>query len=211
MNDSIFYIAKGLNITLRLYIITVIFSVPLGLLLAFGELSKFSFLKKLITSYTWIFRGTPLLLQLFFMYYGLPVMGITFSPLTAASITFIVNYSAYLCEIFRGSIQGIDKGQYEATKVLGFGYWKTMFRIILPQALRTALPPLSNEAIALVKDTSLVSVIGTAEILRNAKEIVTRDFSITPFFICGVLYLILSTIILLIFKKLEKRMGISCQ
>ncbi len=211
MNDSIFYIAKGLNITLRLYIITVIFSVPLGLLLAFGELSKFSFLKKLITFYTWIFRGTPLLLQLFFMYYGLPVMGITFSPLTAASITFIVNYSAYLCEIFRGSIQGIDKGQYEATKVLGFGYWKTMFRIILPQALRTALPPLSNEAIALVKDTSLVSVIGTAEILRNAKEIVTRDFSITPFFICGVLYLILSTIILLIFKKLEKRMGISCQ
>lgn len=211
MNDSIFYIAKGLNITLRLYIITVIFSVPLGLLLAFGELSKFSFLKKLITSYTWIFRGTPLLLQLFFMYYGLPIMGITFSPLTAASITFIVNYSAYLCEIFRGSIQGIDKGQYEATKVLGFGYWKTMFRIILPQALRTALPPLSNEAIALVKDTSLVSVIGTAEILRNAKEIVTRDFSITPFFICGVLYLILSTIILLIFKKLEKRMGISCQ
>lgn len=211
MNDSIFYIAKGLNITLRLYIVTVIFSVPLGLLLAFGELSKFSFLKKLITFYTWIFRGTPLLLQLFFMYYGLPVMGITFSPLTAASITFIVNYSAYLCEIFRGSIQGIDKGQYEATKVLGFGYWKTMFRIILPQALRTALPPLSNEAIALVKDTSLVSVIGTAEILRNAKEIVTRDFSITPFFICGVLYLILSTIILLIFKKLEKRMGISCQ
>jgi len=211
MTDSIFYIAKGLNITLRLYIITVIFSIPLGLLLAFGELSKFSFLKKLVTFYTWIFRGTPLLLQLFFMYYGLPVMGITFSPLTAASITFIINYSAYLCEIFRGSIQGIDKGQYEATKVLGFGYWKTMFRIILPQALRTALPPLSNEAIALVKDTSLVSVIGTAEILRNAKEIVTRDFSITPFFICGVFYLALSTIILLIFKKLEKRMGISCQ
>lgn len=211
MTDSIYYIAKGLNITLRLYLITVIFSIPLGLLLAFGELSKFSFLKKFITFYTWIFRGTPLLLQLFFMYYGLPVIGITFSPLTAASITFIINYSAYLCEIFRGSIQGIDKGQYEATKVLGFGYWKTMFRIILPQALRTALPPLSNEAIALVKDTSLVSVIGTAEILRNAKEIVTRDFSITPFFICGVFYLALSTIILLIFKRLEKRMGISCQ
>jgi polar amino acid transport system permease protein len=211
MTDSIYYIAKGLNVTLRLYLITVIFSIPLGLLLAFGELSKFSFLKKLVTFYTWIFRGTPLLLQLFFMYYGLPVMGITFSPLTAASITFIINYSAYLCEIFRGSIQGIDKGQYEATKVLGFGYWKTMFRIILPQALRTALPPLSNEAIALVKDTSLVSVIGTAEILRNAKEIVTRDFSITPFFICGVFYLTLSTIILLVFKRLEKRMAISCQ
>ena len=206
MIDSIYYIAKGLDVTLRLYIVTVIFSIPLGLLLAFGELSKFSFLKKGVTFYTWIFRGTPLLLQLFFMYYGLPVMGITLSPLTAASLTFIINYSAYLCEIFRGSIQGIDKGQYEATKVLGFGYWKTMFRIIIPQALRTALPPLSNEAIALVKDTSLVSVIGTAEILRNSKEIVTRDFSITPFFICGVFYLALSTLILLVFKRLEKRL-----
>jgi len=141
----------------------------------------------------------------------LPVMGITLSPLTAASITFIINYSAYLCEIFRGSIQGIDRGQYEAAKVLGMGYRQTMMRIILPQALRTALPPLSNEAIALIKDTSLVSVIGTAEILRNSRELVTRDFSITPFFICGIFYLILSTFILLVFKNLEKRMAISCQ
>ena len=138
-------------------------------------------------------------------------MGITLSPLTAASITFIINYSAYLCEIFRGSIQGIDRGQYEAAKVLGMGYQQTMITIILPQALRTALPPLSNEAIALIKDTSLVSVIGTAEILRNSRELVTRDFSITPFFICGIFYLILSTFILLVFKNLEKRMAISCQ
>lgn len=211
MIDNIYYIAKGLDITLRLYFITVLFSIPLGLLLALGDLSKVSLLKKFVTFYTWIFRGTPLLLQLFFVYYGLPIMGITLSPFAAASTTFIINYAAYLCEIFRGSIQGINKGQFEAAKVLGMGYKQTMIRVIFPQALRTALPPLSNEAIALLKDTSLVSIIGTAEILRKSKELVTRDFTITPFFISGVFYLILSTLILLVFKKLEKRMAISCQ
>ncbi|RUA06927.1 MAG: amino acid ABC transporter permease, partial [Fusobacteria bacterium] len=193
------------------YLITVVFSIPLGFLLSLGGLSKNPLIRNFITFYTWIFRGTPLLLQLFFMYYGLPIIGITLSPLAAASLTFVINYSAYLCEIFRGSIQGIDKGQYDAAKVLGMGYGQTLIRIIIPQALRTALPPLSTEAVALVKDTSLVSVIGTAEILRNSKELVTRDFSIMPFFICGVFYLILSSIILVIFKKLEKRMGVSCQ
>ncbi|MEI6856446.1 amino acid ABC transporter permease [Psychrilyobacter sp.] len=211
MIDNIYYIAKGLDVTLRLYFIIILFSIPLGLLLALGDLSKISLLKKFVTFYTWIFRGTPLLLQLFFVYYGLPIMGITLSPFAAASITFIINYAAYLCEIFRGSIQGINKGQFEAAKVLGMGYKQTMIRVIFPQALRTALPPLSNEAIALLKDTSLVSIIGTAEILRKSKELVTRDFTITPFFISGVFYLILSTLILLVFKKLEKRMAISCQ
>jgi len=211
MTDSIYYIAKGLDITLKLYLITVVFSIPLGFLLSLGGLSKNPLIRNFITFYTWIFRGTPLLLQLFFMYYGLPIIGITLSPLAAAGLTFVINYSAYLCEIFRGSIQGIDKGQYDAAKVLGMGYGQTLIRIIIPQALRTALPPLSTEAVALVKDTSLVSVIGTAEILRNSKELVTRDFSIMPFFICGVFYLILSSIILVIFKKLEKRMGVSCQ
>lgn len=211
MLNNIAYIAKGLNVTLSLYIITIIFSTPLGLLLALGRLSKIKTFNYIIDFYIWIFRGTPLLLQLFFVYYGLPIVGITFSPLTAASLTFIINYSAYLCEIFRGSILGVDKGQYEAAKVLGFSYAKTMKRIIIPQSLRTALPALSNEAIALVKDTALVSVIGTAEILRNSKEIVTRDFTITPFIICGIFYLILSTLILLVFKKINKKVSESCQ
>ena len=158
--------------------------------------------------YTWIFRGTPLLLQLFFVYYGLPVIGITLSPFTAASLTFIVNYTAYFCEIFRGSILGIDDGQYEAAKVLGMNYPQTMIRIIIPQALITALPPLTNEAISLIKDTSLISAIGMAEILRNSREIVTRDFSITPFIICAVIYLIISTVVVLICKKLEKKVMI---
>lgn len=208
MNENIIFILNGMKLTINLYIITMVFSLPLGIIFSLGRVSKSTFLNNCIQIYTWIFRGTPLLLQLFFVYYGLPVIGITLTPFTAASVTFIINYAAYFCEIFRGSILGIDKGQYEAAKVLGMSYSQTMRRIIIPQALVTALPPLSNEAISLIKDTSLVSTIGMAEILRNSKEIVTRDFSITPFIICAVMYLILSTVVVLFFKKMEKKVMI---
>lgn len=208
MNENIIFILNGMKLTINLYIITMVFSLPLGIIFSLGRVSKSAFLNNCIQIYTWIFRGTPLLLQLFFVYYGLPVIGITLTPFTAASVTFIINYAAYFCEIFRGSILGIDKGQYEAAKVLGMSYSQTMRRIIIPQALVTALPPLSNEAISLIKDTSLVSAIGMAEILRNSKEIVTRDFSITPFIICAVMYLILSTVVVLFFKKIEKKVMI---
>ncbi|MGL5088316.1 MAG: amino acid ABC transporter permease, partial [Cetobacterium sp.] len=133
---------------------------------------------------------------------------ITLEPFIAALITFVINYSAYTCEIFRGSILGVNRGQYEAAQVLGYNYWQTMFKIILPQSLITAIPALSNEAIALIKDTSLVSAIGMAEILRNSKEIVTRDFSITPFILCASIYLILSTIIIFVLKNIEKKVNI---
>lgn len=208
MNENIIFILNGMKLTINLYIITMVFSLPLGIIFSLGRVSKSTFLNNCIQIYTWIFRGTPLLLQLFFVYYGLPVIGITLTPFTAASVTFIINYAAYFCEIFRGSILGIDKEQYEAAKVLGMSYFQTMRRIIIPQALVTALPPLSNEAISLIKDTSLVSAIGMAEILRNSKEIVTRDFSITPFIICAVMYLILSTVVVLFFKKMEKKVMI---
>jgi polar amino acid transport system permease protein len=208
MNENIIFILNGMKLTINLYIITMVFSLPLGIIFSLGRVSKSAFLNNCIQIYTWIFRGTPLLLQLFFVYYGLPVIGITLTPFTAASVTFIINYAAYFCEIFRGSILGIDKGQYEAAKVLGMSYSQTMRRIIIPQALVTALPPLSNEAISLIKDTSLVSAIGMAEILRNSKEIVTRDFSITPFIICAMMYLILSTVVVLFFKKMEKKVMI---
>lgn len=208
MDGNIIFILKGMKLTVNLYVVTMLFSLPLGILLSLGRVSKNTTLSNIIQVYTWIFRGTPLLLQLFFVYYGLPVVGITLSPFAAASLTFVINYTAYFCEIFRGSILGIDPGQYEAAKVLGMKYWQTMIRIIIPQALITALPPLSNEAISLIKDTSLVSAIGMAEILRNSRELVTRDFSITPFFICTVVYLGLSTIVVLFFKKMEKKVMI---
>lgn len=208
MENNIFYILQGLHLTLKLYFFTLILALPIGVLLSLGRVSKIKFLNFSIQVYTWIFRGTPLLLQLFFVYYGLPVMGITLEPFDAALLTFTINYAAYISEIFRGSILGIDNGQYEAAKVLGYNYWQTMFKIILPQSLITALPALSNEAISLIKDTSLISAIGMAEILRNSKEIVTREFTITPFIICALLYLGLSTIIIFTLKQIEKKVNI---
>lgn len=205
MIDNIQYISKGLTMTLSLYMVTVIFSLPLGFILALGENSKIKCIRNSVFIYTWIFRGTPLLLQLFFVYYGLPVFGITLPSFVAATLTFTVNYAAYLCEIFRGSIQGVDKGQHEAAKALGMSSKQTMFHIIIPQALRTALPPLSSEAVNLVKDTSLVSVIGMAEILRNSKEIVSREFTILPFILCGGFYLLMSSMVILFFRKYEEK------
>lgn len=208
MQNDILFILKGMGLTVNLYVLTLVFSLPLGIILSLGRLKNKGFVNNIIVVYTSIFRGTPLLLQLFFVYYGLPIVGITLTAFSAAVITFVVNYAAYFCEIFRGSILGIDKGQYEASKVLGLTYWQTMIRIIIPQSLITALPPLSNEAIALVKDTSLVSAIGMAEILRNSKELVTRDFSIVPFAICGALYFLMSVVIIMLFKKLEQKVMI---
>jgi polar amino acid transport system permease protein len=208
MLNNTLYILRGLKIIWLLYAITMIFSIPLGILFSLGRVSKHKFINNAIQVYTWVFRGTPLLLQLFFVYYGLPVFGIVLSPFAAACITFVVNYAAYFCEIFRGSILGIDQGQYEAAKVLGMSYSQTMYRIVLPQALITALPPLSNEGISLIKDISLISVISMHDILRNAKEIFTREFSIVPFVICAVIYLCLSTVVVLFFKKLEKKVNI---
>ncbi|WP_319371169.1 amino acid ABC transporter permease [uncultured Ilyobacter sp.] len=199
------YILGGLKLTALLYIATGVLALPLGLLLSLGGVSKNSFIRRAIALYTWIFRGSPLLLQLFFIYYGLPVMGITLKPFTAASLTFILNYSAYTCEILRGCIQSIPKGQYEASRVLGMNYFKTMRHIILPQALRMSLPALSNEAVNLVKDTALISSIGMAEILRNSKEIVAREFTIMPFILCGLIYLAVSSIIIIIFKRAEEK------
>ncbi len=198
------YILKGVVLTGKLYIFTLI-AFPIGVIFALGKISKHKNLKKAIGIYTWVFRGTPLMLQLFFVYYGLPVLGITFSPFAAAVVTFVINYTAYLTEIIRSGIESIDKGQYEASRVLGLTYYQTMKRIILPQAIRRVLPALTNEAITLVKDTAIVSVIGLGEILRNAKEIVSREFTIIPFIIAGILYLCISSIVVTFFKKLEDR------
>lgn len=208
MQNDILFILKGMGLTVNLYILTMLLSLPLGVILSLGRLKNKGLVNNIIVIYTSVFRGTPLLLQLFFVYYGLPIIGITLSAFTAATLTFVVNYAAYFCEIFRGSILGIDNGQYEAAKVLGLTYWQTMLRIIIPQSLLTALPPLSNEAISLVKDTSLVSAIGMAEILRNSRELVTRDFSIVPFAICGMLYFLMSVVIIALFKKLEEKVMI---
>ncbi len=209
--EIIQFILGGLTITLKLYLVTAIFSVPLGIICALGKISDLKLLKKFLGIYTWIFRGTPLLLQLFFIYYGLPIVvkSITFTPFVAASITFTINYSAYLTEIFRAGIESIYKGQYEAAHALGLNYRQTMIHIIIPQAIRRVIPPVCNEAITLVKDTALVVTIGMGDLLRASKEIVTRDFTITPFIIAAIFYLLISSLIVTAFNKLEEKYYIS--
>ncbi len=198
------YILKGCILTFKLYSVTALFSLPVGMIFALGKVSKIKPIKLILDIYTWVFRGTPLMLQVFFTYFGLPVIGIRLSPFAAAAVTYILNYAAYITEIFRGGIESIDRGQYEAAKALGMNYFQTMRSIILPQTVKRILPPTCNEAINLVKDTAIVAAIGMGDLLRNAKEIVTRDFRITPFFIAAVIYLLMSSAIVLAFKKIEK-------
>lgn len=206
--DTTAYILQGSIFTIELYIATIIFSIPLGILGALIKVSSLNLLSKIVDIYTWLFRGTPLLLQLFFAYFGLPIIGIRFSPFTAAVLTFSLNYGAYFTEIFRSGIQSIDKGQYEAAKVLGMSYRQTMAKIILPQAFKRIIPPTCNEGITLIKDTALVAAIGLQDILRAAREIVTRDFTITPFFIAAIIYLIFTSLIVMAFRKLEKKYSV---
>jgi len=204
INNTLF-ILKGATVTLKLYIITAILCIPLSLTFAITKAYRLKILNIILGLFTWVFRGTPLLLQLFFIYYGLPIVGISFSPFTAATIAFTLNYTAYLTEIFRAGIESIDKGQYEAAFALGLNYRQTMLNIILPQAIRRIIPPACNEAINLIKDTALIASIGMGDLLRASKEILTRDFTITPFIIAAVLYLIISSVLVTSFKHIEKR------
>ncbi len=204
------YILLGSSVTLKLLSITLLLSLPLGFLCAIGKTSKFRSIRIIMEFYTSVVRGTPLLLQIFFVYYGLPLLipGLRFQRFDAAAFTFVLNYGAYFTEIFRGGIQSIEKGQYEAAKVLGMNYSQTMVKIILPQTIKRVLPPVANEAITLVKDTALITVLGIGDILRNSKEIVARDFTIVPFVIAALIYLIMNYLMVILFKKLEKRYSV---
>jgi polar amino acid transport system permease protein len=208
--SSTHYILQGCSVTLKLFAITLIVSIPLGFSCAMAKTSRIKGLRILMEVYTSVVRGTPLLLQIFFVYYGLPILlpGLRLERFSAAALTFVLNYGAYFTEIFRGGIQSIDKGQYEASRVLGMNYSQTMVRIILPQTVKRVLPPVANEAITLVKDTALIVVLGIGDILRNSKEIVARDFTISPFVIAACIYLILNYGVVLFFKKLEQKYAV---
>jgi polar amino acid transport system permease protein len=202
------YIMMGIGVTLKVFAITLVCSIPIGAIFAIGKLSRFRVIRFLLGLYTWVFRGTPLLLQLFFTYYGLAIItggAISLEPAAAAYITFVLNYAAYFTEIFRAGIQSIGKGQYEASKALGMSPWLTMRRNILPQAVKIILPPMGNEAINLVKDTALCSVITVTEILRNASRIMSKDFNITALVIAALVYLVLTFLIIQLFRKLEQK------
>ncbi|AEE92696.1 amino acid ABC transporter permease [Tepidanaerobacter acetatoxydans] len=196
---------SGLEVTLKVFFLTLVISIPLGILVALGRLSKIKPLVFLVELYIWVMRGTPLLLQIVVIFFGLPIVGITFDRFPAAILAFVLNYAAYFGEIFRGGIESIDKGQYDAAKVLGFTPVKTFTRIILPQMIKIVLPSVANEVITLVKDTSLVYVVGLGELLRAGKIASNRDASLVPLIVVGVFYLALTAVLTAVFQKLEDR------
>lgn len=195
---------EGIKLTLGLFTITLLLSIPFGLLLALLRLSRIKFISFLVNAYIWLMRGTPLMLQIFFIYFALPMLGIRFDSFSTAVIAFTLNYAAYFAEIFRAGIQGVNKGQYEAAKTLGMSYRQTMWRIVLPQMVKKILPPLSNETITLIKDTSLVYVLALQDLMRIAYQLVKRDFDLSPFFIAAVFYLAMTLILTMLYQKLEK-------
>ncbi|MFT4174308.1 MAG: amino acid ABC transporter permease [Rhodocyclaceae bacterium] len=202
---------EGAGVTLKMFFITLILSVPLGLALALIRISRSRTARSLVGGYIWLMRGTPLMLQMLFIYFALPfvpVIGVRLPDFPAAVVAFSLNYAAYFAEIFRAGIQSIDRGQYEAAKVLGLSYNQTMRRIILPQMVRHILPPVSNETITLVKDTSLIYVLAMNDLLRMARGIVQRDFSTTPFIVAAVFYLIMTLVLTLAFQRLEKKYAV---
>lgn len=203
-------LARGLGETLMIFGLTLIFALPCGLIVALCEISRLAPLRWLSKLYVWLFRGTPLLLQLFFVYYGLGIIGnnynlpwLRLSRLMSAIVTFVLNYSAYLAEIYRAGIQSIDRGQYEAAQTLGFTRRQTMFLIIIPQAIRRIIPPVSNETITLVKDTALVNVIAVPELLKVAKDAANRDTNPAAYLMAAVVYLLITFVLTLIYQKLE--------
>lgn len=196
---------SGLATTLEIFIITLIASIPLGVVIALGRLSNIKIVSRIIQSYILVMRGTPLMLQLIFVFFGLPYVGIALDRNTAALVAIILNYTAYFAEIFRGGIESIDVGQYEGATVLGLSKMRTLTRIILPQVIKIVLPSVANEVINLVKDTSLVYVVGLGELLRAGRVASNRDASIVPFIAVGGIYLLIIMILTEGFKRLEKR------
>lgn len=197
-------VLDGLKVTLQLFILTLLFSIPLGIITALGRLSKIKLINKITSFYILIMRGTPLLLQIVFIFFGLPNLNIVIDRFPAAILAFTLNYGAYFGEIFRAGISSVDSGQYEASHVLGLSKVDTFFRIILPQAFKTVLPPVANEIVTLVKDTALVYVIGLDELLRVGKIACNRDSSLLPLFIIGITYLILIGILTKLLNRVEK-------
>lgn len=197
----------GVKIVLEIFILTTIFSIPLGILVAFIRLSKNKIAKSISGFYIWIMRGTPLLLQMMFLYYGLPIISqkLIFNRMTIALFAFTVNYAAYYAEIFRSVFMSIDKGQFEAAQVLGFGKPTMYRRIILPQVLKVVLPPVSNELINLVKDTSLVYILGLNDLFRIALIASNREVSFMPFIYVAIIYLIMTGILTKVLSMIEKK------
>ena len=217
LTSTLIQLAGGLRFTLGIFFLTLLFSIPLGLLVARGRMSKNKILAGLVRICISIMRGTPLMLQLLLVYFGpYYVFAVKLSDLdvgpfkyrfVATIIGFSLNYAAYFAEIFRGGIQSMPVGQYEAAQILGFSKAQTFFRIILPQVVKRVLPAVTNEVITLVKDTSLAQVLAVTEMFTMAKNLASAQVSVMPFIAAGVFYYVMNGIIEIVMNRFEKSMS----
>ena len=204
-------LVKGMGTTVEIFFLTLLFSLPLGLVLSFGRMSKRGILRGISKFYISIMRGTPLMLQLIVVYFApYYVFGIKISPgyrFVAVIIAFVLNYAAYFAEIYRSGIESMPVGQYEAAKVLGYGKMQTFFKIILPQVIKRILPPVTNETITLVKDTSLAFVLAETEMFTIAKQIAAKETSMMPLLAAGVFYYVFNLLVAAFMEYLEKKLN----
>lgn len=204
----ILQLGKGLIVSIEIFMLTLLFSLPFGFVVAFGRMSKNIVIRTITKGYISIMRGTPLMLQLLVVYFGpFYMFGINIGPgyrFAAVIIAFSINYAAYFAEIYRSGIESMPVGQYEAAKVLGYGKNQTFFKIILPQVIKRILPSVTNEIITLVKDTSLAYAIAQAEMFEIAKRIAAAQTSIMPLMVAGVFYYIFNLVVAVVMEKVEK-------
>lgn len=202
-------LSQGMVVSVGIFLLTLLLSLPLGLLVAFGRMSRNTIVRSIIKFYISIMRGTPLMLQLIVVYFapyyifGWSINGYRFP---AIIIAFAINYAAYFAEIYRGGIESMPKGQYEAAEVLGFNKAQTFFKIILPQVIKRILPSVTNEVITLVKDTSLAFVLAQAEMFTIAKQIAAKEASIMPLMIAGLFYYVFNFIVAFVMERIEKKL-----
>lgn len=205
----ILQLGQGMLVTVEIFFLTLLFSLPLGLLVAFGRMSKNVLLKGISKIYISIMRGTPLMLQLIVVYFGpyyLFGSNLKGYRFPAIIIAFAGNYAAYFAEIYRGGIESMPVGQYEAAEILGYGKVQTFFKIIFPQVMKRILPSITNETITLVKDTSLAFVLSQAEMFTLAKQIAAAETSIMPLMAAGLFYYIFNLLVAAIMERIEKSM-----
>ncbi len=199
------FMLKSTVMVIKIFALTLVLSLPLGLPVALGSNSKIKPISWLCKAYVFIFRGTPLMLQLWFFYFFFPfVFNVQISAFASVIVAFVLNYGAYFAEIYRGGINSVDSGQHEAAFALGLSKRQTMLDIILPQTMKAALPPIVNEAITLVKDTALASVLPIIELMKATNSCVNRLTDLSPFFFAAILYLLMTFVLTVIAGKLEK-------
>ncbi len=195
----------GLETTIYIFVIVLLVSIPLGFLIAGINHFANCLVKKIIRTYIYVMRGTPLLLQLMFIFFGLPYINIKLGRIPAVLLAMVLNYAAYYAEIFRGGINSIDKNQFEASKVLGLSNHYAFIKVIAPQTIRNVFPSVGNEVITLLKDTSLIYILGLNDLLKASKTMANAQASLLPFVVAGIIYLLLTAILTKILYKLERR------